>query len=113
GSSDPNELLAWEVDGVVEDSAAEDAGLVPGDEITALDGTPVDDWDSFSEAVGARAPGEQITLTVERGGDTIETTTTLGARDDDPDAAFLGIGPVGVPASVGPVDAVGETFSAF
>ncbi|MDZ7675986.1 MAG: M50 family metallopeptidase [Acidimicrobiales bacterium] len=113
GSLDPEKLPAWEIAAVSEDSAAEAAGLESGDEIDALDGAPVEEWSEFSEEIGSRAPGDEVSLTVERDGSSFDVPVTLGAREDNPDQAFLGIGPGGIPATVGPVDAVGSAVTGF
>ncbi len=47
--------------------AADRAGIKPGDVITALDGQPVTDEESFVVAIRAHAPGDVITLTVRSG----------------------------------------------
>ena len=47
--------------------AADRAGIKPGDVITALDGRPVTDQDSFVVAIRAHAPGDVVTLTVRSG----------------------------------------------
>ncbi len=52
---------------VEEGSPAEDAGLQPGDQIVGLDGQPLVSWGRFLEVVRSH-PGEELTLTVERGG---------------------------------------------
>jgi regulator of sigma E protease len=52
---------------VVPGSPAERAGLQPGDRVLRADGAPIDDWESFVNAVRAK-PGVPISLAVERGG---------------------------------------------
>ncbi len=77
------------------DSPAQAAGLQLGDRIVAFNGQPVRTWDELTPLIQAH-PGEQVTLTVERDGQTIITTTTLdGANPTTHQATgFLGVGPV-------------------
>jgi hypothetical protein len=67
---------------VVSESPAADAGLAPGDVITALDGDAVADRDALRDAVREREPGDEVTLTVIKPGedDTTEAGVTLGER---------------------------------
>ena len=52
---------------VLAGGAAERAGLASGDRIVAVDGTPIDNWEAFVNAVRSH-PGSAVTLTFERGG---------------------------------------------
>ncbi|WP_062462217.1 M50 family metallopeptidase [Demequina soli] len=61
-------------------SPASQAGLEAGDTITAVDGTAVSTWDAFTAYVAPRA-GEQLTLTVDRGGSTLEVPLTPATRE--------------------------------
>ena len=106
------ELTAWTIDEVAEDTAAESAGLRPGDEIEALDGRPVDSYQDFRDDIGS-LPGEAVVLTVDRDGEVTEVPVTIGVREDEPDRGLLGIIPRSVTTTVGPVDAVGESISGF
>lgn len=63
------------------------AGLKPGDTVTAVNGTPVENFDEFSMLV-RQHPGEEIQLQVERDGSTRELTATpiknqVAARGSD------------------------------
>jgi regulator of sigma E protease len=55
---------------VVPGSPAERAGLVPGDEVRAVDGVPVGDFAALVALVQPR-PGARLELTVERGGEAL------------------------------------------
>ena len=66
-----------------------DAGLRPterdlqgnitlGDVITAIDGRPVTSTEDYFSALEQHKPGDQVTLTIERGGQSQQVTTTLG-----------------------------------
>ena len=61
---------------------AEKAGLQPGDVITAVDGQPVATYEEFVVAIRSHAPGDQVTLTVKRDGQTQQVAVTLGASED-------------------------------
>ncbi|HTI33835.1 MAG TPA: trypsin-like peptidase domain-containing protein [Miltoncostaea sp.] len=56
------------------------AGLKAGDVVTAVDGKPIEGSADLVAAIAAKAPGDQITLTVKRGGDTTDITATLGTQ---------------------------------
>jgi len=62
---------------------ADRAGLRPGDVITALDGRPITNSDDLIVAIGAHAPGDQVTLTVKRGNETKDYKLTLGTAPAD------------------------------
>jgi PDZ domain-containing protein len=66
--------------------------LEVGDTIVAIDGEPIELTEQVAEVVGAKAPGDTITLTIETSEDeTEDVQVTLAARDDDPNAGFLGV----------------------
>jgi len=59
-------------------SGADRAGLRKGDVITALNGTQVNDPNSFRNLIAATAPGTEVTLTVKRNGSESQVRATLG-----------------------------------
>jgi putative serine protease PepD len=61
-------------------SPAANAGLKPGDLITAIDGRPIASTEQFIETVDTYSPGNKLTMTVRRGGTTLHVTLTLGTR---------------------------------
>ena len=79
----------------VEADQPADGVLAVGDTVVAVDGEPVELASDLVEAISSRAPGTEVELTVEPHGEdgTEERTVELGARPDDPDAAFLGVVP--------------------
>ncbi len=68
-------------------SAAERAGIHQGDVITSLGGTPVNDPNSFRNAVARTKPNTQIQLTVLRGGREQQISATLGEFTPEKTAA--------------------------
>ena len=57
-------------------SPAYEAGVRPGDTVTAWNGTPVESFAQLQQAVGATPEGESAVLTVERDGVPVELTVT-------------------------------------
>jgi putative serine protease PepD len=64
---------------VVPNSAASDAGLRPGDVITAVGDRPVTSSTELTAAIRSSTPGGTVTLTVQRGNDTKKIQVTLGS----------------------------------
>jgi len=60
-------------------SAAERAGVEPGDVITKYEGKPIVAAGELSAAVGQAKPGDKVKLEILRKGDLREVTATLGA----------------------------------
>jgi putative serine protease PepD len=56
------------------------AGLRSGDVVTAVAGTKVDSAVGLENAIGARKPGERVSLTYRRGGTTHTVQVTLATR---------------------------------
>lgn len=64
---------------VIDDTAAEDAGLAVGDTITAVDGEAVRTAEALRAAIAAHDPGERVTITwTTSDADTESATVTLG-----------------------------------
>ncbi len=61
-------------------SPAQSAGIQPGDVITAVDSTAISSTDQFIQTVDGYAPGDKVTLTVDRGGNKQQIHLTLGTR---------------------------------
>ena len=105
----------WSVSTVTPDSAAAAAGLEPGDSIVAFDEQPVQTWSDVQDEIGDREVGDQVTLTVVRGGATLDLTTELGGRPKsaggDVGSVFLGVGPDYPKETVGPITAVGRSIT--
>ena len=65
---------------VVEGGPAEKAGLQVNDIITAVNGTEISSSGELVEIVGNCAPGDELTLSVYRQGETLELTLTVGEQ---------------------------------
>jgi serine protease Do len=59
-------------------SPAAKAGIIPGDVITAVDGTPVKDARDLAKNIAALAPGTSATLNITRNGEEKTLSLTLG-----------------------------------
>ena len=59
-------------------SAADRAGIRPGDVVTAFNGTEVNEPNIFRNLVAGTAPGTEVTLTVQRDGREQQVRATLG-----------------------------------
>jgi len=66
------------VDGVQPDTAAEKAGIRPGDLITAIDGQKIDTFDDLTAVLAAQAAGREIEIDYLRDGATHRVRVTLG-----------------------------------
>ena len=106
----------WHVANVSDDSADERAGVEIGDTVVAIDGQPVEGFESFGDLVHDR-PGEDIEVTVLRNGEEVVLDATLGSRHPQTGerVGFFGIGPEYVlpDQTVGVTDALGDSFAAF
>ena len=59
---------------------AEQAGLQAGDTIVQFDGVRVDNIYDYTFALRSRKPGQQVRITVKRGGKDVDLLATLGRR---------------------------------
>ncbi len=82
---------------VIRGSAAEKAGLRNNDIILKLNGQDVSDWDELSDQIATAKPGDKMTITYSRNGQTATADATLTKHSEvkcDPEACkhgFLGI----------------------
>ncbi|CAN5266001.1 site-2 protease family protein [soil metagenome] len=92
------------------ESPAAAAGLQPGDKLVAIDGVATPDWTAVGQQLSAH-PEEAVVLTVERGAETLELTTTLAARPNPEtgvEEGFLGVGPSVVVRKLGLWEGLGS-----
>jgi photosystem II stability/assembly factor-like uncharacterized protein len=76
-----------------EDAPAGKAGVKEGDVITAIDGKPVENYESFYSLMLTKKPGEAARFTLKRGGKEETVEVKLAARDEpkkDPEAKAEG-----------------------
>ena len=67
---------------VTEDGPADKAGVKVNDIVTAVNGNEIDGRRALSNAVGAAAPGETLTLTVYRQGETLDIDVTVEEKTE-------------------------------
>jgi len=79
------------------DSPAEQAGLLVGDSLVALNNDKIESWESLVEQVKA-LPGEDVALTIKRDGQTQVINATIARRDTpNGQTGFLGVSPLAEP----------------
>ncbi len=64
-------------------SPAEEAGIEVGDIITAMDDLEIDEEHPLRDLILEHEPGEEVTLTLSRWGDSREVQVTLGETTDE------------------------------
>lgn len=78
---------------IAPDSPAAAANLQVGDKIIAFDGTPLVDWPQTRDLI-LQAAGQDVTITLERSGQTITQQVQLGSREANGQRyGFLGVEP--------------------
>jgi putative serine protease PepD len=77
---------------IVAGGPAAKAGLQPGDLITAVNGTPVASINQFVATIANYAPGNTVTLTVQRNGQTKSIKLTLGSQPASATSQSQGLG---------------------
>lgn len=78
------------VAGVLDGAPAGDH-LRAGDVIERVGETSVDKPGQVRDLIGERAPGDEVTVAVRRGGEQVEETVTLGEDPQEPGRARLGV----------------------
>jgi len=83
GAYIPNPTQANGEATVISGGPADKAGLQPGDVITKVDGTSIDQNTSMVSLLDRRKVGDGVSLTIVRGGKTMTKTVVLGAAPAD------------------------------
>jgi 2-alkenal reductase len=65
---------------VVPGSAAEEAGLAPGDVILSIEGTSLDENNPLADVLAQYEAGQTVSMQVVRNGSSVDVDVTLGAR---------------------------------
>jgi membrane-associated protease RseP (regulator of RpoE activity) len=76
---------------IVPDSPADLAGLQKGDIVSAINGQDMTSQEDVIEAITANAPGDEISITVERGNESLDVSVALGEHPDDDSQPYLGV----------------------
>jgi putative serine protease PepD len=76
----PNSSGGAQVSSITGGSPAQSAGLQPQDVVTAINGKAITSTEQFIATVDTYSPGQTITLTVKRDGQTHNVKLTLGTR---------------------------------
>lgn len=71
------------VESVVEEGAAQKAGVKTDDIITKIDGEKINEQNTLAKLIASKKVGQQITLTVWRDGKELELTATLGETPEE------------------------------
>ncbi|WP_420436284.1 M50 family metallopeptidase [Candidatus Poriferisocius sp.] len=105
----------WTVTGVMQGTPADRAGLMPGDRITSVNGSPVTTMVDMVEVLPE--PGSSVILVVQRGGDALVRSLTLGAHPEDSSRGYVGIASgtaqLRQSVEVGYLEAVPDTLDEF
>ncbi len=96
-----------EVDKIVPDSFAAEAGMQPGDRVVSVAGQRTEKWQEFQKVVSDRQPGDQVEVVVERNGAEKMFAGELGSDPQDKSRALVGVQPVPIKETFGPVESTG------
>lgn len=72
-------------------SPASSVGVEVGDVIIAFDGVRVTTWEGLVDEIRSHAPGDRVTVDLERDGRAFRVETTLVGTPRDPNVAYFGV----------------------
>jgi membrane-associated protease RseP (regulator of RpoE activity) len=101
--------LTTGIDEVVAETPAAVAGLRPGDEIIAVEGQPISEWEDLPATIEDRA-GDPTVFTIERDGTVQDLTITPRERSRSDSSGFIGVSPRSVYEQFGVLGSFRETF---
>lgn len=90
-------------------SAADQAGMEPGDRLVAIDGVAIDEWTDVTGTVALNEPGDTVPVVLERDGSQLEVQAVLG-ENPQTSVAMLGVRPEFRDVRMSPLAAVGESI---
>ncbi|MBV9454864.1 MAG: RIP metalloprotease RseP [Rubrobacter sp.] len=99
--------VTTEVEDVIPGSLAAEAGMQGGDRIVAVDGEEVESWRQFQEIMRKKQPGDKVELVVERNEERDRFSGMLTADPEDSEKAIVGVRPIVITTSYGPLEALG------
>ncbi|CAN5297423.1 MAG: RIP metalloprotease RseP [Rubrobacteraceae bacterium] len=100
-----------EVDEVVPNSFAADVGIQSGDQVLSVDGQSTEKWQEFQTIVSDQRPGDPVTVIVERNGAEKEFSGELGSDPQNDQRALVGVQPVAIKETFGPLEALGKSVT--
>jgi len=105
------QTVAPRIDGVVADSAAEKAGLKPGDVVVSIDGGAIDSFSDLQRIVSFAA-GQPLSIVVRRGDGNLTVNATPELKDvTDTFGNKQKVGVLGISRSPKPADVVTVRYS--
>jgi membrane-associated protease RseP (regulator of RpoE activity) len=90
-------------------SPAKQAGLQPGDVVTAVNGKPVSNWTQLTNTIRDAPAREPVPITVRRNGHLLTLHTTL-ASINGLSGSFMGIGETTTRSPLSAIENAGSTF---